>query len=174
MTRNQAKEIATSEQMTEKEKKLELESLASENRALKNQLESIDAKLAKRQEVENTILAEQNKFVQATFEFTDVSQRNEKMKTFIFSQEKIEELLLNQAIEDKKSISSTVKENKNYIRQVNEDNYEVLTRVNVQYNQDAKNEQDFLFKVQYRKTPEKQWKVVDMTFAEDVFSNKAK
>jgi hypothetical protein len=161
--------VETSEKSDQVLKK-EIRLLEDQNAALHEQLGEGNSKRIEKEKEEETVLAQQNLFVRAAFTFDNVKERNKHMLEYMYSNERAEKLQLHQEVSGESELVSVLLENKNYIREIDENNYEVITRVYTQYNHSVNSEQRILFYTHFRKNSSNEWKVFDMKFAEDSFA----
>ncbi|GAB7306644.1 hypothetical protein [Enterococcus gallinarum] len=123
---------------------------------------SEDKDFAKKAELENSILALQDQLVNVMYDYDDVYQRNPSIIPFIFSEERVKDLHLTDEPKGYPDMTCNLLDHRNYIRQMNETNYEVLTTALVEYNSDEDTDTELFLWIQYRKTEDGQWKVYYM------------
>lgn len=147
----------------------ESEKLLAENKQLKDELVKLE-KQTTAENTKNSILNVHDSFVEATFEISSVSQRNEQMRPFV-SKDSIEKLGLDTDIPETASIQSEVLSSRNYFRNISEEKNEVLSRVSIRYDSNDKLDKNLIFSVEYSKEAENEWKVTNIRYAEDFENN---
>ncbi|MGM0208468.1 hypothetical protein IGI96_002988 [Enterococcus sp. DIV0421] len=109
--------------------------------------------------LEESILKTHDQFVEAMFTFESPSKKNETLISFIYNEQRVKALYLDKEPEGYPELTSKLVDHRNYFRQLDEVNYEVLSTVEIFYNHDQDQSQYLFLWAQYRKTEDDQWKV---------------
>lgn len=123
---------------------------------------------------EQEVLKIHTQFVKATFSYVKTSDRNKQMIPFI-SGNQVQSLGLDQELDGiETEINAEIFKETDYLRQIDTNEIEILSRVSVDYNHTQNNRQYVLFKVNYRKDGNEQWKVYNITFQDDRYNQEIK
>lgn len=136
-----------------------IQALEKELETLKEQSPQIDQERLEKAKIEDSIMKIHDQFAEAMFTFDKLSEKNEALIPFIYNEQRVKDLYLDKEPEGYPDLSSKLLNNRNYIRQLNEENYEVLSTVEIQYNHSQSQDQYLFMWAQYRITEDGQWKV---------------
>ncbi|CCO11799.2 hypothetical protein BN424_2359 [Carnobacterium maltaromaticum LMA28] len=115
-----------------------------------------------------------NQFVEATFSYDKASQRNKQMIPFI-PEEQVKDLGLDKELDGAEvDIFARLAQQTDYIRHIDDNEIEIMSRITIDYNQTQGNKQYVLFTVNYRKNGNNQWKVYNIRFQDDRYNQEIK